>query len=342
MMRRRLLVLLVLSLLAVACSDDGGGGTVRVVTHDFFALPEELLAEFTAETGYEVEIVRGGDAGLVVNQAILTGGNPIADVLFGVDTTLLARARAADLFLPYRSPLLDEVPRSLHVPADFATPIDLGDVCLNIDLESGLAPPASLADLAGAEYAGTLAVPDPTVSTPGLAFMLATVAIFGETGSYTWLDFWEDLRVNDVLISADWGTAYYGAFSGTGGGDRPLVVSYASSPPAEVLFADPPIEAATTAVVEAGCFRQVEYAGVLRGAAEPQGGQAFIDFLLELGTQEAVPSSMFVFPVRPDARLPEVFVDNSIVPEAPVSLDPDDIETNRDRWLAEWTAVVLR
>jgi thiamine transport system substrate-binding protein len=342
MMRRGLLVMLVVAMVAASCGGSDEGGTVRVATHDFFAIPEELIAQFSAETGYEVEIIRGGDAGLVVNQAVLTAGNPIADVLFGVDTTLLSRARAADLFLPYRSPLLDEVPRSLHVPAHFATPIDLGDVCLNIDLESGLAPPISLTDLALPEYAGTLAVPDPTVSTPGLAFLLATVATFGETGAYTWLDFWEDLRSNDVLISADWGTAYYGAFSGTGGGDRPLVVSYASSPPAEVLFADPPVDAASTAVVEAGCFRQVEYAGVLRGADEPRGARAFIDFLLELDTQEAVPTSMFVFPVRSDAELPEVFAANTIVPEAPLSLDPDEIETNRDRWLSEWTAVVLR
>jgi thiamine transport system substrate-binding protein len=187
-----------------------------------------------------------------------------------------------------------------------------------------------------------LVVPDPTISTPGLAFMLATIAHFGETGDYTWLDFWADLRANDVAIVGDWGTAYYGSFSGAGDGDRPLVVSYASSPAAEVIFADPPVDHGSTGVIEAGCFRQVEYAGILRGTSNPAGARALIDFMLGLPFQESVATGMFVFPVRPDAELPAVFLENAIVPAEPASLNPAEIEANRDRWLKAWTDVVLR
>jgi len=338
---RRVAILVALVLVFAACGKETPS-TVRLLTHDFFAVSDELLEAFSAETGFEVEIVRGGDAAIVVNQSILTAGNPLADVIFGVDTTLLSRAIGADLFEPYRSPEVEFVPPELHVALDAATPIDLGDVCLNYDKEALANPPSTLRDLASPAYAGLLVVPDPTISTPGLAFLLATIDEFGETGDYTWRDFWSDLRANDVQIVGDWGTAYYGSFSGTGGGDRSIVVSYASSPPAEVLFADPPIERATTGVIEAGCFRQVEYAGVLRGTDNPAGAHALIDFMLSTDFQQSVPTSMFVFPVRTGIELPEVFVANTRMPAEPAVIDPDVIDQSRERWLAEWIETVLR
>jgi len=338
---RRIAILVALTLIFAACGQETPN-TVRLLTHDFFAISDELLDAFSAETGLDVQIVRGGDAAIVVNQSILTAGNPVADVIFGVDTTLLSRAIGAELFDPYRSPQLELVPPELHVALDAATPIDLGDVCLNYDKELLTDPPSALRDLTSSAYAGLLVVPDPTISSPGLAFLLATIHEFGETGDYTWRDFWGDLRVNDVQIVGDWGTAYYDSFSGTGGGDRPIVVSYASSPPAEVLVADPPIDRATTGVIEAGCFRQVEYAGVLRGTENPAGARALIDFMLSAAFQESVPTSMFVFPVRSGVDLPEVFVTNTQIPTEPAVIDPEVIDDNRERWLAEWVETVLR
>ncbi len=339
---RRTSLLLALTLLGAACGGNSETGAVRLLTHDFFAVPDELLVDFTTETGIEVEIIRGGDTGIVVNQAILAAGNPVADVLFGVDTTLLSRAIEAELFEPYRSSVGDGFIDTYGTADDFVTPIDFGDVCLNYDLELLSNPPTSLEALTGAEYRGMLVVSDPTISSPGLAFLLSTIDRFGEDGPYTWRDYWADLRANDVAVVADWGTAYYGSFSATGTGTRPIVVSYASSPPAEVLFSDPPIDRAKTAVIDDGCFRQIEYAGVLRGS--PNGDQArrFIDFLLGVPFQETVPTSMFVFPVNPAAALPEVFVNNTRVPPNPARLDPDLIEQNRERWLTEWTETVLR
>jgi thiamine transport system substrate-binding protein len=324
---RRTAALVALVMVLASCG-TATSGTVTLLTHDFFVISDQLTAQFTADTGYELEIVRGGDAGLVVNQAILAAGNPVADVLFGVDTTLLSRTLSADLF-------------ESNDDTSEVTPIDFGDVCLNYDTTVVDSPPATLADLAAPTYAGMLVVPDPTISTPGLAFLLATIEEFGEEGDYTWRDFWADLRTNDLRVVADWGTAYYGAFSANGG-DRPIVVSYASSPPAEVLFADPPIDAATTAVIEAGCFRQIEYAGILRGSSNPEGAQAFIDFLLTDEFQASVPSAMFVFPIRADIELPAVFVDNTRIPDDPVTMSPEIIENNRERWLAEWVETVLR
>ncbi len=337
---KRLMTLVALLLVAGSCGDDARPDSVTMIAHDFFAVTPEVLEAFTEDTGIEVEVLLGGDAGVMVNQALLTAGNPVADVLFGVDNTLLSRTLAGDLFLPYRSPALGLVPDEFAA-GDRVTPIDYGDVCINYDKAAfiDLAPPQTLADLTTPAYAGMLVVEDPTISSPGLAFLLATIVTFGEEGDYTWRDYWSDLRANDVLVASDWGTAYYGHFSGASEGDRPLVVSYASSPGAELVFSDPPPAEPSTAVMTAGCFRQVEYAGILRGTGNRDAAEALIDFLLSREFQDDVPGSMFVYPVRPDAALPEWL-------DAPstdaLTMEPERIEANRERWLAEWTETVLR
>lgn len=337
---RRVAAIAAALLVAGSCGGRGDSDSVTLLAHDFFAVTPEVLEAFTVETGIEVEVLLGGDAGVVVNQALLAAGNPVADVLFGVDNTLLSRAVGGDLFLPYVSPAMGLVPAEF-VADDRVTPIDFGDVCVNYDKAAfvDLEAPQTLSDLADPRYAGMLVVEDPTISSPGLAFLLATIIEFGEGGDYPWQDYWADLRANDVLVASDWGTAYYGHFSGAGEGDRPLVVSYASSPGAELVFSDPPPAEPSTGTLTEGCFRQVEYAGVLRGTNDRGAAEALIDFLLTREFQQDVPRSMFVYPVRPDVALP-----GWLDPPTPGSLtmEPGRIEANRDRWLAEWTRVVLR
>lgn len=346
-MRRIVPVLLLLSVVSAACGgggDEGGGGPVVLMTHDSFAVSDETLEAFTDETGVEVEVLRAGDAGSVLSQAILTKDRPLADVLYGVDNTFLARALGEDIFVPYEAEGLERVPGELRLdPEHRVTPIDFGDVCLNYDLgwfeERGIDPPSTLEDLADPELRGLTVVQNPATSSPGLAFLLGTVAKFGEGG---WVDYWRELRGNDVLAVAGWEEAYYGEFTVGGGGDRPIVVSYASSPAADVVFADPPKDEPATGVVEDSCFRQVEFAGVLRGAEHEDAARALVDFMLSEQFQEDIPLQMFVFPANADAGLPEVFTDHAIVPEEPLELPASTIAEHRDEWVAEWTNIVLR
>ena len=350
---RRIIALLALLMASAACgrgappAGDGDtaipGDTVRLLTHDSFLVSEEVLAAFTAATGLEVEVLPAGDAGSMVNQAVLTAGNPVADVLFGVDNTFLSRALEADLFLPYQSPARAGLIDGLGVDPR-VTPIDFGDVCVNYDRAAfdGTPPPASLADLVEPAYRSMLVVEDPATSSPGLAFLLATIATFGETGDYTWRDYWAGLRANDVRITAGWEEAYYGAFSGgSGEGDRPLVVSYASSPAAEVIYSEEPLAEAPTGVVTDGCFRQVEYAGILRGTPREAAARALVDFLLSERFQEDIPLNMLMYPALASADLPAEFVAHATVPSAPLTIDPAAIEANRLRWTEEWASVVL-
>jgi thiamine transport system substrate-binding protein len=322
------------------------GDTVRLLTHDSFLLSDGVLDAFTDETGIEVEVIQGGDAGTVVNQAILTKGNPQADVLYGIDSTFLSRALDEELFVAHEAAGLDEVDASLQLgPAGCVTPIDYGDVCLNFDKayfeEHNLPVPTSLEDLTDPAYADLLVVENPATSSPGLAFLLASVQAFGEDG---WEEWWTALRDNGVEVVDGWEEAYYSSFSGGLGseGDRPLVVSYASSPPAEVVFADPPVDEPPTGVIDASCYRQVEAAGILAGTDHPAEAGQLIDFLLSEPVQADVPLSMFVFPARDGVELPEVFVEHAAAPEDVYELPAEEIDANREDWIDRWTDIVLR
>jgi thiamine transport system substrate-binding protein len=344
MMRSRTLVaLLTTTVLLAGCGTDTADGPVRLLTHDSFDVSTEVLEAFTAETGIEVEIVPLGDAGSALNRVILTADDPEGDVLFGVDSTFLTRALDADLFLPYRAAGLDQVDASLLPGDDRVTPIDFCDVCVNYDIAwfaaASLDVPTDLAALADPAYAGLLAVQNPATSSPGLAFLLASIERLGEEAAFT---FWERLRANDVLVTDGWSEAYYGAFTHASDGDRPLVVSYASSPPAEVLFATEPTDTAPTGVIVDTCYRQIEYAGILASTPRADDARRLVDFLLSPTFQADVPLTMFVFPVRSDVALPDVFVEHAVLPARPLAMDPARIDAGREGWIERFTATVLR
>jgi len=362
--RRSLLLAgaLVLAVLAAACSSSGdtagsggtapggsapSGGVVRLVTHDSFNVSDSVLAEFTAETGIEVEVLRQGDAVAMVNTAILTKENPQGDVLFGVDNNTVTRALDEGLFAPHAAVGLDRVPDDLELdPEGRVVPVDVGDVCLNYDVEyfatSGVAPPTELEDLTDPAYRDLLVVENPATSTPGFAFLLATIATFGEDGG-GWQAYWSALRENGVQVTDGWEEAYIGAFSGgSGEGDRPIVVSYASSPPYEVANAETPPAEAPTKVVESSCFRQIELAGVLANAANPTGAQLLVDFLLSDTFQADIPEQMYVYPVVEGTPLPESFTAYASVPTGSLSMPAEEIGANRDAWVEAWTTTVLR
>jgi thiamine transport system substrate-binding protein len=331
-----------------AAAAPAGGRTLTVMTHDSFSVGEDVLKAFEQQENATVQVLKSGDAGQALNKAILSKGSPLADVFFGVDNTFLSRAVASGVFEPYAAPALGAVPQQFKLdPSNSLVPIDYGYVAINYDkgylAKSGLTPPAALEDLAKPEWKGKLVVENPATSSPGLAFMLATIGQFGTEGSYTWLDYWKALRQNDVLVSDGWTDAYYTQFSGSSGkGPRPLVVSYASSPPAEVFFSDGKLKEPPTAVMTGGSFLQVEFAGILKGAKQPELAQRFLDFMLGKQFQEDMPLQMFVYPVVPGAALPDLFTQFAPVPEQPLTLPPEQIDQNREQWLDAWTKVVLR
>lgn len=314
------------------------GTTVTLITHDSFNLSDATLEEFTAQTGVTVELLEVGDAGTLVAEAILTKAAPLGDVLFGIDNTFLQRGLDAGIFKRYESPALAGVPEDLQIdPRHRVTPVDYGDVCVNYWKDAVPWEPVTLDELTFPEFADQLVVQHPETSSPGLAFLLATIAAFGDG----WELYWEDLRANGVTVTAGWEDAYYGEFI-SGGGERSMVVSYASSPPAEVIYADPPTDEAPTGVITESCYRQIEFAGILAGTDNEAGARALIDFMLSETWQNDVPLNMFVYPVIESATLPPEFVEHTAVPPHPLMLDPAEIEANRDAWTERWVEIVLR
>jgi thiamine transport system substrate-binding protein len=326
--------------------------TITLVTYDSFPDADtslnDALADFTADTGIDVEILVAGDTGTMLSKASLTAGNPEGDVMWGVDNTLLSRAIADEVFEPYVAAGIADGSVEIAdeflalVPDGEATPVDYGDVCVNYDIgwydERDLDPPTSFADLIDPAYAGQLVVQNPATSSPGLAFLLATIHEYGLEG---WQDYWTQLGANGVEVVDGWTQAYYERFTWAGGGPTPMVVSYGSSPPAEVIFADPPRDDAPTGVIESTCFRQVEFAGVLRGTDAPAAAQQLIDFLVSEPFQRELALNQFVYPTNQAVELPQEFLDFAVVPEVSRTLDPAVIDAERSTWIDEWTELVL-
>jgi thiamine transport system substrate-binding protein len=346
-----------LTLSACGSSSDGkstadpeGSKTVTLVSHDSWAASKSVIQDFEKSSGYTVKVLKDGDAGQAVNKAILTKDNPQGDVFFGVDNTLLSRALDNGLFQPYQPKGSDQILPGYRVDQakHRVTPIDSGDICVNYDkkyfADHKLAPPTSFADLVEPQYKNLLVTENAATSSPGLGFLLGTAAEYGDGG---WQDYWKKLKANGVKVVDGWEQAYNQEFSGSAGGkkakgDRPLVVSYASSPPAEVVYADPKPSSAPTGVADGTCFRQIEYAGLLSNAKNPEGGKAFLDFLLTRKFQEDMPLNMFVYPVIEGARVPAVF--STYGPQAahPETMAADDIAAHRDQWVKSWTSLVLQ
>ncbi|HEY1409597.1 MAG TPA: thiamine ABC transporter substrate-binding protein [Promineifilum sp.] len=343
-------VLLTVAILAVACGRNRLPGTddrvIKLMTHDSFDIGAEVLSSFEEQSGYRVEVFKAGDGGEALNKAILAKDAPLADVFYGVDNTFLSRALENELFLPYDSPKLDDISDALELdPQSRALPVDYGDICLNYDVnwfrDRGVAPPDDLADLVSPEYNSLTVVENPATSTPGLGFLLVTIDAFGEDG---YLKYWQQLVDNGALVVDGWEQAYYSHFTAASDGDKPIVVSYASSPVAEVYFAEQPLdEAPTAAVVSDGtCFRQIEFVGILRGTEVEDGARQLIDFMLDEQFQEDIPLKMFVYPANESAQLPEVFAEHSTIPDVPSQIDPARIAANREAWIEAWTGIALR
>ncbi len=339
------------TLLLAACSpgsaSDQGGATgsgttnrqVVVATHDAWAMSKPVMKQFTKQTGYRVKIESNGDAGQLTNKLVLTKGSPIADMFYGIDNTFASRAVNQGIAAPY-TPTSESASARRFEPQDPTaaaqlTPVDYSDVCVNVDdtwfAKHHLAEPTTFGDLTKPAYKGLTVTEGASTSSTGLAFLLATIAKYGENG---WQGYWKKLMANDTLVESGWDQAYEVDFTAGGGhGDRPIVVSYDSSPPYTVPKGG---SKPTTSALLDTCFRQVEYAGLLKGGSNPAGAKAFLDFMQQRAFQAALPENMYVFPVDSAVPLPPDWAKFAKTPAHPLTLPPQEIAAKRDTWLRTW------
>ena len=334
-----------------ACSvvgekSDGAGQdastSVTLVTHDSFVLPKDVIHDFEQQSGYHLVVKASGDGGTLTNKLVLTKGDPTGDVAFGVDNTFASRALDEGVFSPYSFAAPAGV-SSFDLPGDdehALTPVDNGNVCVNVDdtwfADHHLAPPKTLDDLTEPAYRDLFVLPGAATSSTGMAFLLATVAAYGDG----WPDYWKKLMANGAELTSGWSDAYEVDFTQGGGtGKRPIVLSYDSSPAFTVPKGS---KTSTTHALLDTCFRQVEYAGVLDGAKNVAGARAFVKFMTSPEVQDALPESMYVFPVVDGTRLPADWASFAQQPTHPYAVDPADIASHRDEWLREWSDVTSR
>ncbi|MFT3661549.1 MAG: thiamine ABC transporter substrate-binding protein [Gordonia sp. (in: high G+C Gram-positive bacteria)] len=337
--RRRALALLtagaVAATLAACAGETSPEKTVTVLTHDSFTLPQNLIDDFRAETGITVSFVKSGDAGQLSSVVSLSAGKPKGDAVFGIDNTFAARPIEAGALEPYLSPLAAEGAARFAVPEskNELTAVDRGDVCINVDGawydRENIPEPTGLDDLRDPRYRNQAVLLDPATSSPGMSFLLATIGTYKDKAP----DYWRALIDNGAQVVSGWEVGYNQLFSaGEGHGSKPIVVSYASSP------------AATpgTSALLSGCFAQIEYIGILRGASNTAGAKKVIDWMLGPAVQRALPTSMFVYPVQEGTPLPQDWKRRAPAPEYRVTMSPKYINENREAWLKEWRDTVRR
>jgi thiamine transport system substrate-binding protein len=351
-----LAVLLVAGALAGCTTSAPAPGTpaapskeVTLLTYSAFGLNKTIFDQFTNLTGYHVTVLAQGDAGEVVNRAIASKDHPVADALFGVDNALIYRAKAGGIFQPHESP------RSAYVAERYkgafrdasgallATPFDYGYVELNHDTawfrDHNVSLPVDLAQIADKTYAPLTVVENPQTSSPGFAFLLATVARFGENGTYTYKQFWHDFAVNGGKIATSWDLAYGDDFTqgydATGNHDRPIVLSYSTSPAYNPMNG---YGNATSANLDLrqGSWFQVEAIGVLANAKNPKGAEALIDYMMSQDVQEQGAFQQVEYPVLAGAAAPEAYATYAPEPLDPAHLDAAQIEAHREQWIAGW------
>ena len=290
--------------------------TVRLAAHDSFAISDELIQSFEEQSGFELEIVRLGDTGSLTNQLSLTRNAPIADVVLGIDNTFQSLAIESGI-----------------AQGDWVA-IDYSDVCFNYDISyfelADLTPPSSWRDLIDPKYEGLTVVTNPRLSSPGLAFLATTFAGF-ETNAEVFA-YWRGLRDNKVKVAGSWEDAYFVDFTRYGG-EKPIVLSYASSPAEEVVDGE-----AQTAALRNECFRQTEYAAVLTNSPNPGGAKQFVDFLTSEAFQASVAEAMYVYPAVTGVEVPRAWAEHA-QPATSVLGEDLDFAANRERWLKDWSDV---
>ena len=314
---------------------------LRVLVHSSYSLPKPLVAQFEKDHAISLRIIKGGDAGEMLNKLILTRANPIADVVFGIDNALAPKALAANVLEAY-SGAATQRPSAGPLPAPLV-PVDYGYVTLNYDrawfAKNGRDLPRSLEELTQPAFAGLLVVQNPAISSTGNAFLLATIGAMGEEKAFDW---WARMRSNGLKVAKGWSEAYYTEFS-RNGGKHPLVVSYVTSPAAELFYAkDKPSEPPTASLpLSGGVFRQVEGAALVRGGAAPQAAAKFIEFLRSDAVQTQLQTTMWMFPVEKSVPRAEVM---KFAPEPPAFTSPSDreIAEKGGDWVSRWTRVVLK
>ncbi|MHA1198677.1 MAG: thiamine ABC transporter substrate-binding protein [Candidatus Heimdallarchaeaceae archaeon] len=384
-MKRVALILLLISL--IIFPSQASSETAEINADDYSLVIytyESLLADpgydfISAYASYsgiptsEIRIVYMEDANSVLSKAILEKDDPTADVLIGLDNVMIHDAKEEGILQIYDSPTLVNISETLVTnldPEKYLLPYDYGIIALWYDLNrinTSTNPELeylTLDDILEYDLDKQLIVEDPTLSSPGLGFLLWTIAIYGDPEinfegvlGQNWRDWWSEAK-SDLRIASSWGDAF--SIYYTPEEDRPMMVSYGTSPAYDVCHPDygvgegnPPPSAAVVShenptalqIIMKNAWLQIEGIGLVNNAPHTVEAKKFIDWFLDQELQDNIPLNNWMYPANLHANIPTCFADNSISPDSMTQLlndilTPDMIEDNLNDWLKDWEAEV--
>jgi len=361
--RDALLLLAVLAVVAVAAywilrgRPEGGECVVRVYTYESLlkwgadpnATLQAVYGGFEERYGCRVEVREFEDARSALLALIEEGESPRADVIIGVDNSLIEEAIEAGVLEPYEPPNLEDVPDWLVESLDptlHAVPYDYGLIALVYDSER--IPPERVEGLTFDELldlANLTVAEDPTLSSTGLGFLMWQVAYYraaGEEGA--WVDWWRDAVSRGLLVAGSWGDAYDIFLDEAQG--RPVVVSYGTDPAYSYYFYNETRYRAALIELngEETAWLQVEGIGLVKGAPNPEAARKFIEWFLSPEVQSLIPLNNWMYPASSRVDLPDVFERFAIDPtEARLmnsELSPGEIGERLSEWLDSWRRAV--
>jgi thiamine transport system substrate-binding protein len=291
-------------------------------------IEDSVIPEFENMYGVDVKVIKLGDGGNVLSRIKLENKNPKADVVIGLDQSLTVDAVKNDLLIPYKPINASNIEnQNIIFNQDFSvTPYDYGAIAIIYDPERLNTTPKTFEDLTKMDK--SLIIQDPRSSSTGQAFLLWTIAAYGDD----WKDFWKDLKSAILTVTTGWTDS----FSKFEAGEAPMMVSYATDGAYSYEYYKSTKYKAL--IPEEGGYVQIEGAGIVKGTKNEELAKRFIEFLLMDEFQREVPLNQWMFPVT-NVELPESY-EYSLKPEKILTIESEEIADNLDKWLNEWEEIM--
>ena len=286
---------------------------------------------FEAHCGCDLKFVGVEDGAALLGRLKLEGGRSSADVILGLDTSLVTEAQQTGLLEPHGLNL-DTIDFALSWSDPVFIPYDFGYFGFVYDSEKLANPPTSLRALVNQPQGPRIIIQDPRTSTPGLGLLLWVRKIFGDND----MSAWAALSPRIVTVTKGWSEAY-GLFLE---GEAPMVLSYTTSPAYHRHVEQ--TDQYRVAMFEEGHYQQVEVAARLAHSAQPELAKDFLQFLLSDEVQAILPTSNWMLPaVHTEQALPEAFRDDEL-PRTSLSFEPSEVSTERRHWIKRWLTTLAR
>lgn len=303
---------------------------LTVYTYDSFVSDwgpgPKVEAAFEETCECDLNLVGVEDGAALLARVKLEGARSDADVVLGLDTNLVARARETGLFAEHAVTADYDLPVAWDDPV--FVPFDWGHFAFVHDKDFDA--PGNFEALA--ESDASILIQDPRSSTPGLGLLMWVKTAYGDAAP----GIWEGLADNIVTVTKGWSESY-GLFLE---GEADMVLSYTTSPAYHLIAEEDDSKAA--AMFDEGHYMQVEVAAKMAATDQPELADRFLQFMVSDRFQSIIPTTNWMYPaVTPDSGLPEGF-DTLATPETSLLLSPEEAAAIRDEALEEWRAALSR